>query len=163
MKRILRNSFAFLLALLMVFQCGEGALAYAAEEIDKRINPAEYIELSVPEKFRDGENWFFIPESGYMTSEKSTEKLFIPIQRAGDLGGEAKITLKVIDLSARHDVNYTVEIYKEDIDPEIIFGAEAIVDLIRNADGMEEVETAEDENELGEMIYEYGEIGRAHV
>ena len=156
MKRILRNSFAFLLALLMVFQCGEGALAYAAEEIDKRINPAEYIELSVPEKFRDGENWFFIPESGYMTSEKSTEKLFIPIQRAGDLGGEAEITLKVIDLSARHDVNYTVEIYKEDIDPEIIFGAEAIVDLIRNADGMEEVETAEDENELGEMIYEYG-------
>ena len=156
MKRILRNTFAFLLALLMVFQCGEGALAYTAEEIDKRINPAEYIELSVPEKFRDGENWFFIPESGYMTSEKSTEKLFIPIQRAGDLGGEAEITLKVIDLSARHDVNYTVEIYKEDIDPEIIFGAEAIVDLIRNADGMEEVETAEDENELGEMIYEYG-------
>ncbi len=77
MKRILKSSVAFLLALLMVFQAGEAVLAYTAEEVDKKLNPTDYIELTVPEKFQDGGNWFFIPESGYMTNEKSTDKLYI--------------------------------------------------------------------------------------
>ena len=155
MKKFFRNAIAMVLALLMLIQAGEYGIAWAVEEVDKAVNPAEHIEITVPERFKDGENWFFIPESGYMTSEKSTEKLYIPIQRAGDLDAEAEVTLKVIDLSARHDVNYQVEIYREEVDPEIIFGAESIVDLIQNADSFEEVETP-DENDLGEMIYEYG-------
>ena len=156
MKRFFKNTISLMLALLMLIQAGEAGIAFAVEEADKAINPAEHIELTVPEKFRDGGNWFFIPKSGYTTSEKSTEKLYIPIQRTGDLDAPAEITLKVIDLSARHDVNYKVEIYKEEIDPEIIFGAEPIVDLIQNADAIEEVEIAEDENEFGEVISEYG-------
>ena len=156
MKHFLKNSLAVLLAILMLFEAGQAGIVSAAEEIDKAINPAEHIELTVPDRFQDGESWFFIPETGYTTSEKSTEKLYIPIQRTGDLDTEAEVTLKVVDLSARHDVNYKVEIYKEDVDPEIIFDDQAIVDLILNAEEVEEVEVVADENELGALIHEAG-------
>ncbi|MBR4657543.1 MAG: hypothetical protein IKO68_13505 [Oscillospiraceae bacterium] len=46
MKRILKSSVAFLLALLMVFQAGEAVLAYTAEEVDKKLNPTDYILLT---------------------------------------------------------------------------------------------------------------------
>ena len=156
MKRIFKSTMALVLTLLMLMQVGELSLSYAADAIDRVINPADHIELTVPERFRDGENWFFIPEPSYTASEKSTDKLYIPIQRTGDLDVETEVTLKVSDLSARHDENYTVEIYKEDLDPEIIFDDQSIVDVIQNADGIEEFEPIEDKNELGEMIHEAG-------
>ena len=156
MKHYLQKTLALLLAFLMLFEVGEMGIAFAVEDIDRAVNPAKYIELTVPEKFQDGGNWFFIPEAYYSTSEKSTEKLYIPIQRTGDLDAETEVTLKVTDLSARHDVNYTVEIYKETIDPEIVFDDQSIVALIQSADGIEEIETAEDESALGELVYENG-------
>ena len=73
MKRIVQNSIAFLLALFMLIQLGEAPIAWAAEEVDKKINPAEQSELTVPEKFQDGGNCLFIPETGYTISEKSPD------------------------------------------------------------------------------------------
>ena len=122
MKRITKSILALLLALLMLFEVGELGIAYALDGIDRAVNPAKNIELTVPERFGDGNNWFFIPEASYTVSEKSTEKLYVPVQRTGDLDAETEVTLKVIDLSAHHDVDYSVEIYKEAVDPEIVYG-----------------------------------------
>ncbi|MBR3297142.1 MAG: hypothetical protein IKI65_04815, partial [Firmicutes bacterium] len=155
MKRHCRRSIAVLLAVFMLTQLCQYTIVWAAEEIVRKIDPTEEITLAVPDKFRDGGNWFFIPESSYTISENSTDKLYIPIQRTGDTDVETEVTLKLIDLSARHDENYTVEIYKEDVEPETVFGGDAIVDLIQNAESIEEVEVG-DENDLGDAINEYG-------
>ena len=48
------------------------------------------INLIVPEELQDGNNYFFIRESGQMISEKSTDKLYIPVQRTGKLEEEAE-------------------------------------------------------------------------
>lgn len=100
MNRFFKATLAVLLSALMLFQAGHAGVSYAVEEIDKSINPAEQIELTVPEQYRDGENHFFFAQQDYSTGEKSGETLYIPIQRAGDLNAEAEITLKVFDLSA---------------------------------------------------------------
>jgi len=152
MKHILNKSLALLLALLMVFDVCQSGIAFAVEEADKAVNPTKYIELTVPERLQDGGNWFFIPEQNYAASEKSAEKIYIPIQRTGDLDAEAEITLKVVDVSARHDENYAVEIYKAEVEPQIILDDVSIKDIALNADGQEEFEPATDENELGELI-----------
>ena len=44
--------YLLLLALILLFQAGEVGIAYAVEEIDRAINPAEHIELTVPERLR---------------------------------------------------------------------------------------------------------------
>ena len=155
MKKIGKMLLSFLLAFIMLFETGEAGIAYAADEIDKAINPAERIALTVPERFADGGNWFFVPEAGYMISEKSPDKLYIPIQRTGDLDVEAEVILKVVDLSAKHDVNYTAEIYKEAVEPEIFFTDKSIKEIALNADAQEEVELSS-ESELGALIHEAG-------
>lgn len=112
----------------------------------------EYIQLTVPERFREGGSWFSIPEQDYGTSEKSGDKLCIPIQRTGDLGEEDEVILKVTDISAKHDVNYTAELYQDDAEPDIFLVDASLVELIRNADGQVEYEPVADENALGEII-----------
>ena len=105
MKRITRY-LALLLAIVMFLQLADTSIVYAAEEVEKVLDPASQIELSVPESLQDGGNYFFIREN-HTISENSSEKLYIPIQRAGDLSEEAEVTLKLIDVTSRHDVNYT--------------------------------------------------------
>ena len=156
MRTMLKKSVALLMVLLLMLQVSEASIAYAVDEVDKKFNPTDHIDLTVPERFQDGGSWFFIPEASYTTSEKSSEKLYIPVQRTGDLDAETEVTLKVTDLSAHHDENYTVELYKEEADPEIVFDDVAVVDVMQNADGVEEIETVEDQNELGELIHENG-------
>ena len=152
MKHFWKRALSCALALLMLLQVCPGGVVFAANRADKAFNPAEQIPLTVPERFQDGGNWFFIPESSYAASEKSTEKIYIPIQRTGNLETEADVVLKVTDISAKHDVNYTVEIYKEDVDPAVLFDDMSLVDLIQNADGQEEYEPVADENEFGELV-----------
>ena len=152
MKHFWKSALSCALALLMLLQVCPGGVVFAANRADKAFNPAEQIPLTVPERFQDGGNWFFIPESSYAASEKSTEKIYIPIQRTGNLETEADVVLKVTDISAKHDVNYTVEIYKEDVDPAVLFDDMSLVDLIQNADGQEEYEPVADENEFGELV-----------
>ena len=152
MKRFLRCSLSVFLAFLMLIQVCQEGIVLAADEVDKALNPAERIELTVPEQFQDGGNWFFIPEQGYTASEKSEEKIYIPIQRSGDLEAEADVILKVTDISAKHDVNYTVELYKDDTEPDTVLDDASLVDLIQSADGQEEYEPVADENEFGEII-----------
>ena len=152
MKHFWKSALSCAMALLMLLQAYPGGVALAANKTDKAFNPAEQIPLTVPERFQDGGNWFFIPESGYAASEKSTEKIYIPIQRTGDLETEADVVLKVTDISAKHDVNYTVELYKQDVDPAILLDDMSMVDLIQNADGQEEYEPVADENEFGELV-----------
>ena len=154
MKHFTTKALSWALALLMLIQVCP--IAVFAENEAEAFNPAEQMTLTVPERFRDGGSWFFIPEQGYAASEKSTEKIYIPIQRTGDLETEADVTLKVTDISARHDVNYTAEIYKEDVDPTILFDDMSLLDLIENADGQEEYEPIADENEFGEIVNSVG-------
>ena len=157
MKRFLKNAIALTLALSLLIGSGGNSLAAVADEIDRTLNPAERIELTVPERFQDGGNWFFFPETGYTASEKSPEKLYIPIQRTGDPEAEADVVLKVTDLSAQHDVNYRVEIYKEDLAPDILLDDRSIVDLTLHADGQEEIPLT-DQNSLGQAVYDAGEV-----
>ena len=79
MKQFCKRSLAVLLAVLILFGTCEAGVAYAVDEIDKAINPAEQIDLTVPEAFADGENWFFIANADWSAGEKSGEKLYIPI------------------------------------------------------------------------------------
>ena len=126
------------LALVLLLQTG--GVALAAEEVSQTGNPVRLANLAVLERFQDRGDLFFIPEQDYAASEKSTEKLYIPIQRAGDLDQEAQVVLKVTDLTARHDVNYKVELYREDVQPELVLEDKSVVDLMLNADGQTEYE-----------------------
>jgi len=143
-----------LIAGLMTFEVCNTCIAYAANEIADKIDPTRNIVLDVPEKYQDGGNWFFIAQPGWTASEKSSETLYIPVQRAGDLGSEADITLKVIDLSAKHDVNYTAELYNDDTEAQIAYADMSVKELTLGDDvEIEEVEPT-DENNLGQMINE---------
>ena len=153
MKKFFKNAMALLLAVLLLVQVGEYGLVWAADEVDKAVNPAEHIELTVPEKFQTGENLFFIAQADWATSEKDGETLYIPIQRSGDLDAEGDVTLKIVDLTAKHDVNYTAEIYKEAVDAEIFLADLSVKEIALTADEQEEIEPSS-ENEFGELIYE---------
>ena len=155
MKRILRNSVAVLLAVLMMFEAGGTGIVYAAEEVDRIFNPAEHIELRVPEKHQNGKNLFFIEKADWSVSEKSSETLYIPIQRVGALDMEADVTLKVVDLSAKHDVNYTAEIYKETVEPETFLTDQSIKEIALTADEQEEFQPGT-ESDLGAAIHAAG-------
>ena len=145
-----------LIAGLMTFEVCNTCIAYAANEIADKIDPTRNIVLDVPEKYQDGGNWFFIAQPGWTASEKSSETLYIPVQRTGDLGSEADITLKVIDLSAKHDVNYTAELYNDDTEAQIAYADMSVKELTLSDDvEIEEVEPT-DENNLGQMINEMG-------
>ena len=152
MKRFVKRTLSALLAFLMLFQASQGGVALAAEENNRTLDPAEQIQLTVPERFQDGGNWFFIPQQGYTASEKSKEKIYIPIQRSGDVSAEADVVLKITDISAKHDVNYKAELYKDPTEPETFLGDVSLVELVHNADLQEEFEPLADENELGEII-----------
>ena len=128
---------------------------YAAEEVDRIFNPAEHIELRVPEKHQNGKNLFFIDKADWSVSEKSGETLYIPIQRVGALDMEADVTLKVVDLSAKHDVNYTAEIYKDAVEPETFFTDQSIKEIALNADEQEEVDLGS-ERDLAQEIHDAG-------
>ena len=157
MKHFVKCSLALLLALVLVFQVGELGIAYAIEEVNRAVNPADYIELTVPEQYQTGENLFFIDTADWAVGERSGETLYIPIQRVGDLEAEADVVLKVSDVTARHDVNYTVELYKDDTEPELVLDDQALVELIINADDQIEYEPIEDEEQFGELINAVGE------
>ena len=155
MKQFCRKTIALLLAVLILFGTCETGVVNAVDEIDKALNPAERIALTVPEQFRDGENRFFFAQTDWSISEKSNEKLYVPIQRAGDLDSEAVVTIKVIDVTSKHDVNYTVEVYKEDVEPETYIADMSIVELAQNAEYQTEIELG-DENDMGQLIHDAG-------
>ena len=141
---------------IMMFGMCDRGIAYAADEIGKTINPTRDIVLNVPEKYQDGGNWFFIAQPDWSASEKSNETMYIPIQRTGDLGSEADITLKVIDLSAKHDVNYTAELYKDSTEAEIAYADMSVKELVLSDDVTTEEFEPTDENGMGQMINEMG-------
>ena len=149
MHKAFTRFIAVMLTAVMFLQVSDGVLAYAAED------PTGSIELTVPESLQDGQNYFFIRQESFTISEKSREKLYIPIQRTGDTGDEAEVTLKVIDMSARWGENYTADIYRDRQDPEAVHDGLNVRDLFENADEQEESE-ALDENELGEILTETG-------
>ena len=146
-KRIL----AALLSALMILEMAQLSLASAAEAVDRALNPAEQIELSVPEELQDAGNIFFFGQSAYYLSETSRDKVYIPVQRTGETGEEAEVTVKVVDLTSHWGENYTFEIYKEKVDPVMEYGDVSLVDLVQTA-VIDEVEQA-DEDEIGEILY----------
>ena len=156
MKRFMKKAIGLFVAFLMVFYTCDTCIAYAANEIGDAIDPTRNFVLDVPEKYRDGGNWFFIAQPDWAASEKSDEPMYIPIQRTGDTDSEADITLKVIDLSAKHDVNYKVEILKDKTEPTIAYADMSVKELAMNEDAeFTEVEPT-DENGMGKAIHEMG-------
>ena len=85
MKKLLKRAVSVMLALVFLLQMGDFCIAYAVGELDRALNPTAQIELTVPARFQDGGNWFFIPQTDYAASELSSESIYIPIQRTGDL------------------------------------------------------------------------------
>ena len=128
MRKKLTRIIAVLLCAVMFLQLSDGLAAFAAYD------PTENIALNVPKELQDGNSYFFIQASAYTISEKSGDKLYIPIQRTGDLDAEAEVTLKLIDVTARHDVNYTEAIYREKPESEIEFEDVSVLDLTLSAD-----------------------------
>ena len=140
---------AVLLCAVMFLQLSDGLMAFAAYD------PTESIELSVPEALQDGGNHFFIREDQFQISEKSHDKLYIPIQRVGAVDEPAEVTLKIADFSTHYGVNYTARIRGEKLEPEAFYEGVAVVDIARYADEIEEVEEP-DEEELGQAIHDAG-------
>ncbi len=149
---------AALLIVLMLFQLSGESIAYAADTLDKALNPEKQIELIVPQSLQDGENYFFIREDTFTISEKSSEKLYIPIQRTGDIDAATDVTLKVIDMSAHFGVNYEARICDEKTAPVTILNGIAVIDLFLYADEQIEAEPI-DEDELGTILTENGGSG----
>ena len=149
MRKKLIRTVALLLCTVMILQVSDGIAAFAAYD------PTMDIELSVPDSLQDGGNHFFIRENMFQISEKSSEKLYIPIQRVGDVDQPAEVTLKVADFSAHYGENYTAVIRGEKQEPEAIYDGMAVVDITRYADEIEEVEDP-DVNKLGQTIQDAG-------
>ena len=151
MKNTGKRILAALLSAIMILEMAQLTLASAAEAVDKALNPAEQIELSVPEELQDAGNYFFFGQSAYYLSETSRDKVYIPVQRTGETDEEAEVTVKVVDLTSHWGENYTFEIYKEKVEPVMEYGDVSLVDLVQTA-VIDEVEQA-DEEEIGEIIY----------
>ncbi|MBQ3708113.1 MAG: S-layer homology domain-containing protein [Clostridia bacterium] len=152
MKKAGKKILAALLSVLMILEMAQLSLASAAEAIDRALNPAEQIELSVPSELKDAGNYFFFAQSAYYLNETSREKVYIPVQRTGDLSEEAEVTVKVVDLTSHWGENYTFEIYKEKTDAVMEYGDVSLVDLVQNTESIDEVEQGTEE-QLGEIIY----------
>ena len=153
-KPFVRILAALLIALLLFELSGE-SITFAADALDKALNPEKQIELIVPQSLQDGNNYFFIREDSFTISEKSGEKLYIPIQRTGDVEEASEVTLKVIDMSAHCGVNYEARICDEKTAPVAILNGIAVIDLFLYADEQIEVEPIE-EDELGTVLTENG-------
>lgn len=148
MKKAFTRLLAVFLCTLMLFQSSEGIIAPVFAD------PAIDIPLSVPQTLQDGGNYFFIRED-FSISEKSTDKLYIPIQRTGDVSAAADITLKLVDMTAHYGVNYTAEIYKAETEPVLELGGVSVVDLFLNGE-YEEIEPDEFNDAIGQAVYEEG-------
>ena len=144
---------AVLLSTVLCLQMSELSIAFATDE--GGFDPESQINLIVPEILQDGNNYFFIREANFSISEKSTDSLYIPIQRTGDIGEAADVTLKVIDMSARYGENYKASLYEDRQKPEVIYEGLNVRDLFEHADEQEEVENL-DENGLGEILQKNG-------
>ena len=127
-KRVTRF-FSIMLAVMLLLQMLDLGMAFAANAPD----PTAGMVLTVPEDLQDGNNYFFIRESGQTISEKSEDQLYIPVQRAGNLEEEAEVTLKIVDLAAHFGENYEAKILDERVKPELVYGGEAVIDVIQNA------------------------------
>ena len=155
MKKHIKKLLAFLLALVLTVQLGEIALATAAEEVRVALDPTSGIELSTPDDLAEGD-WFFIRENQFEISETSGEKLYVPIQRAGDLSAEAGVTLKLADISSHYGVNYTAEIFRVEQAPAAEFGDFSLVDAIHeNQETLTEVPELSEE-EMADAIARQG-------
>ena len=154
MKRITKI-LALLLALVLFLDIAGTPAVQAAEAAAKALDPASQVELSVPDALGDGGSYFFIRED-HTVREDSTEKLYIPIQRTGDLSEEADITLKLVDMTAHFGVNYDAEIYRADAAPSVEYGGVALVDAFLNAQSIEEVDPDELTGEAAQAVYDAG-------
>ena len=149
MRKRFRSGVALLLSLLLVIQLCDSVIACAVED------PTANIVLTTPEDLKGG-NWFFITQTEWTVSEKSTEKLYIPIQRTGDLEEEASVDLKLVDMTSHRGVNYTASIHKEDADTETVMDGEAMVDIIADPDELEEIDREEYAEASKELLDEGG-------
>ena len=149
MRKIFTRIVAAMLTAVMLLQVSDGVLAWAAED------PTANLDVSVPESLQDGRNYFFIREQSFSISEKSVDKLYIPIQRTGDVSREADITLKLINLSARYGVNYTASLYGTDAEPTVTRGGVSIVEVAESAVIQQEIEPLTEE-ETAQLLIEQG-------
>jgi hypothetical protein len=125
-----------LLSLTLVFQLCDGVIAWAVED------PTANIVLTTPEDLKGG-SWFFITQTDWTVSEKSADKLYIPIQRTGDLEAEAGVDLKLVDMTSHAGVNYTASVYGDDPETQTVFDGQALVDIIADPDQQVEVDKDE--------------------
>ena len=155
MKKHFRKLLALLLAIVLSVQLGQVALATAAEEVRIVLDPTSQIELSTPDDLSEG-NWFFIRSNQFEISETSEEKLYIPIQRAGDLSEAASVTLKLADITSHFGVNYKAEIFRVKQEATAELGEFSLVNAIyENQDAVQEVPELTEE-EAATLIEEQG-------
>lgn len=157
MKKICKKLLALLLVLVLSVQMGELVLASAAEELRTALDPTSRIDLFTPDDLAEG-NWFFIRERQFEIGEKSEDKLYVPIQRAGDLSEAASVTLKLADITSHYGVNYTAEIFRVKQEAVAELGEFSLVDVIyENQETVDEIpELSEEEAE--ELIARQGEV-----
>ena len=145
MQQNIRRLTALFLALILMLPEANSIITYA------QTDPMDGFELSVPEELQDGGNWYFIRENTFNISEVSDQKLYIPIQRTGDLSAEGEVALKLIDVTSKHNVNYKEKIYRENPESEVEIADLSILELTEGSILQEEFDPAQEE-ELNNMI-----------
>ncbi|MBQ2670046.1 MAG: hypothetical protein IJG06_04740, partial [Clostridia bacterium] len=152
MKSILKKIISSTLAVSMLLPA-IAAVSAAAEH-----DPSQDIALSTPDTLKEG-NYFFIRERNFQMSESSKDNVYIPIQRTGDLSSESEVTVKLVDMTARIDENYTAKIYGENGTTEDEYGGDSLIDaILEDPDAIEEAyDTGDDISLDGAMMTDANE------
>ena len=142
MKRVWKRLLAALVVLSMALQ--SSFVTTMAEELD----PTRKLNLFVPNEVRqlveanEGLSCYYLQETSYSVPETG-KKLYIPIQRTGDVSQEGQVTVKLIDMSSHYDVNYRADFYRVNAKAVHEYEPIAMIDLLSDPDNVEPVSDEE--------------------
>ena len=142
MNRTWKKLVTFILLLAMAAQSSFiGALA-------AELDPTSKLNLTVPTAVRqlveanEGLSCYYLQETTYSVPENG-DKLYVPIQRTGDVSRAGQVTVKLIDMSSHYGVNYLAEFFRVDTEAVMEYEPIAMIDLLSDPEMVEEVSSEE--------------------
>ncbi|MBR2521189.1 MAG: S-layer homology domain-containing protein [Oscillospiraceae bacterium] len=126
--------------LLLALAAQSVVVSALADELD----PTNKLTLFVPNAVRqlveanEGLSCYYLQETSYSVPETG-DKLYIPIQRTGDVSREGHITVKLIDMSSHYDVNYRADFFRVDAETVNEYEPVAMIDLLSDPENVEEI------------------------
>ncbi len=138
MNRVWKKLVSVILLLALAAQ--SAVVSALADELD----PTNKLTLFVPNAVRqlveanEGLSCYYLQETSYSVPETG-DKLYIPIQRTGDVSREGHITVKLIDMSSHYDVNYRADFFRVDAETVNEYEPVAMIDLLSDPENVEEI------------------------